>query len=335
MLNNDSEFWISIDNMKRVLKEDGLFLIAVPGINFLNSENHPTDYYRFTIDVFKDLFFKDMEVLDIQNLYDNNNLCTIVGAATNKIKKKRYKTNLIYYIAPFKGEMWKWNVQELSRFKSSFNNKKIVYIATNKDFISPDNVKKEFELNGFEDVEFHLIPNDEAIGECVALYKMLDTVYSLDEAEYTFFAHAKGVTRETVRKKSWCSLSANKTWIKKMLIHNLISPEKIHRKLSESPCFGIMKSSFEDRKLGWYFIDSKYRWIYAGGFFWFNNAQLFSKDYKSIKFKKRYTIESYLSNFFTDEEAGSELSGMGDVVNFSNSPFRESSWQRWTKEGML
>ena len=88
MLNNDPEFWVSIENMRRVLKKYGLLLIAVPGINFRNSENYPTDYYRFTIDVFKDLFFKGMEVVDIQNIYDSGNLCTIVGAATGRIKKK-------------------------------------------------------------------------------------------------------------------------------------------------------------------------------------------------------------------------------------------------------
>ena len=96
-----------------------------------------------------------------------------------------------------------------------------------------------------------------------------------------------------------------------------------------------MKSPFEEKKLRWYFVDSKYRWIYAGGFFWFNNERLFSKDYKSIVFQKRYTIESYLSNFFTQDEAGSELSGMGDVVNFSNSPFRESSWKNWIENGYV
>ncbi len=74
--------------MRKVLRKYGLLLIAVPGINFRNSENYPTDYYRFTIDVFKDLFFKGMEVVDIQNIYDSGNLCTIVGAATGRIKKK-------------------------------------------------------------------------------------------------------------------------------------------------------------------------------------------------------------------------------------------------------
>ena len=73
MLNSDPEFWVSIENMR---------------INFRSLENYPTDYYRFTIDVFKDLFFKGMEVLDIQNVYDGGNLCTIVGAATARAKKK-------------------------------------------------------------------------------------------------------------------------------------------------------------------------------------------------------------------------------------------------------
>ena len=231
--------------------------------------------------------------------------------------------------------MWKWNIQELSRFKDSFNNKKIVFIATDKGFDDPEEVKEQFSKAGFNDIEFHLTPNNENLGECAPLYKRMDMVYSLDNNEYTFFAHAKGVTRETVRKESWCSAEANKTWIKKMMMHNLFSTEKIHRILLEKPCFGIMKSTFEERKLGWYFISSKHRWIYAGGFFWFKHSSLFSQKYKSIVFQKRYTIESYLSNFFTYDESGSELSGMGDVVNYSNSPFRESNWKKWVEQGYV
>lgn len=332
MLNSDPNFWITLGNIKRVLKDDGLLLISVPAFNFLNHENYPNDYYRFTIDTFKDVFFNDMEILDIQNFH-NGGMTTIAGAAS-KSKKKNYKTNLIYYIAPFEGEMWKWNVKQISRFRSSFNNKKIVFIATDDRFISPEIVKYEFDqINGFKDIIFETIPNNAQLGECAALYKMFDMVFSLDENEYTFFAHGKGVTREKERKKGWCSLSANKTWTTKMLAYNLSSTDKIHRILSDSPCFGIMKSTFEKRKLGWYFKYSKNMWIYAGGFFWFNNANLFSEDYKSVKLETRYTIESYLSNFFTYEQAGSELSGMGDVVNYSNSPFRENSWTRWSDEG--
>ena len=39
--------------------------------------------------------------------------------------------------------MWKWNIQELSRFKDSFNNKKIVFIATDKGFDDPEEVKEQ------------------------------------------------------------------------------------------------------------------------------------------------------------------------------------------------
>ena len=41
--------------------------------------------------------------------------------------------------------MWKWNIQELSRFKDSFNNKKIVFIATDKGFDGPEEVKEQFQ----------------------------------------------------------------------------------------------------------------------------------------------------------------------------------------------
>ena len=51
--------------------------------------------------------------------------------------------------------MWKWNIQELSRFKDSFNNKKIVFIATDKGCDDPEEVKEQFSKAGFNDIEFH------------------------------------------------------------------------------------------------------------------------------------------------------------------------------------
>ena len=107
--------------------------------------------------------------------------------------------------------------------------------------------KEQFDKEGFKDIVFNLIPNNETLGECAAFYSMLDMVSSLKRDEYTFFAHAKGVTREVVRKKSWCSLQANKTWIKKMLAHNLMSTEKINRELGlpKSESLSLISSLFE------------------------------------------------------------------------------------------
>lgn len=46
-LEHDDRFWISIDEMRRVLKPGGLFMLTVPGIGF-GKHSHPSDYWRFT-----------------------------------------------------------------------------------------------------------------------------------------------------------------------------------------------------------------------------------------------------------------------------------------------
>lgn len=57
---HDDAFWISIKEMKKVLKKNGWLIIGTPSIHH-PIHRHPRDYWRFTKDSFEDVFFKDME----------------------------------------------------------------------------------------------------------------------------------------------------------------------------------------------------------------------------------------------------------------------------------
>jgi SAM-dependent methyltransferase len=46
-LEHDDAFWESMDEMKRVLKKEGLLILSVPGIGF-GVHEYPSDYWRFT-----------------------------------------------------------------------------------------------------------------------------------------------------------------------------------------------------------------------------------------------------------------------------------------------
>jgi SAM-dependent methyltransferase len=46
-LEHDDKFWLTIEEMKRVCKIEGMILVIVPGIGFELHE-HPSDYWRFT-----------------------------------------------------------------------------------------------------------------------------------------------------------------------------------------------------------------------------------------------------------------------------------------------
>lgn len=62
-LEHDDKFWITVEEMKKVLKPGGWMLITVPGINFFKHD-FPHDYYRFTEEAVKEMFkgFKDVHV---------------------------------------------------------------------------------------------------------------------------------------------------------------------------------------------------------------------------------------------------------------------------------
>lgn len=55
MLEHDPYFWLSIDEMARVLKSKGYLLLTTRGVGFPLHE-YPSDYWRFTEDAIQHLF---------------------------------------------------------------------------------------------------------------------------------------------------------------------------------------------------------------------------------------------------------------------------------------
>lgn len=55
MLEHDPYFWLSLPEMARVLKPGGVLLLTTRGIGFPYHE-HPSDYWRFTLDALEHLF---------------------------------------------------------------------------------------------------------------------------------------------------------------------------------------------------------------------------------------------------------------------------------------
>jgi len=59
MLEHDDKFWITIENIKWVLKKGGWLIAGAPSINH-PKHNYPFDYYRFTKDSFEKVIFEGM-----------------------------------------------------------------------------------------------------------------------------------------------------------------------------------------------------------------------------------------------------------------------------------
>ena len=80
---HDINFWITLNNMRLVLKRGGWMFISAPGLFFMHHD-YPSDYYRFTEEVFKDYFFHDFEDVHIVSYADPEDIPekpnnTIVG----------------------------------------------------------------------------------------------------------------------------------------------------------------------------------------------------------------------------------------------------------------
>jgi len=54
-LEHDDKFWLTIEEVKRVLKPGGYGLFTVPSIGF-PKHDYPHDYWRFTTDAFESMF---------------------------------------------------------------------------------------------------------------------------------------------------------------------------------------------------------------------------------------------------------------------------------------
>lgn len=67
-LEHDNKFWLTIENMRWVLKSKGWLMIGVPSINH-GIHEQPEDYYRFTESVFKEIFFDGYQHKEIKSYY--------------------------------------------------------------------------------------------------------------------------------------------------------------------------------------------------------------------------------------------------------------------------
>lgn len=68
---HDDKFWVTLSNMKKLVKPGGYLLITVPGIFFIHHD-FPGDYYRFTKTAVKSWFkgYRDVHIEEYIDQYD-------------------------------------------------------------------------------------------------------------------------------------------------------------------------------------------------------------------------------------------------------------------------
>ncbi|MGH7139954.1 MAG: class I SAM-dependent methyltransferase [Pirellulales bacterium] len=194
--------------------------------------------------------------------------------------------NLIYHIWPVaSNELWTWNVERLLQRIDLFNGKRIVAIATDEETVPADEVKRALEGHG---ITFITMANDARMREATTFLPLLDEVYTLDESEATFYAHAKGVSRARSVH------IVERAWAECMYHHCLDFPERVREALAHKAMYGV---SFP--------IETA--WIFPGTFWWFHNATLFKRrDWRTLGNGVStegvgWSVEAFPNRFFPND----------------------------------
>lgn len=185
-----------------------------------------------------------------------------------------------------------FNISNLKRYIHKFNGKKII----NVNFDNEDFAKKfiDDQFKNFDNINFNFTNNSETGGWYELhpfINKLMPSVYSLNDNEYTFYAHTKGVTRYNHPTELVCLL-----WSYSMYTKNLEDFNYIASILQKYSCCGTFKLNRPFTALS--FVP----WHYSGAFFWFNNKKIFSRDWKKY-YPSIYGLEGYLATHCDTSEA--------------------------------
>lgn len=200
------------------------------------------------------------------------------------------KRNLIYFICPFEhNNEWKRNIKKLQFYIDVFNNKRIITIAQGNGLVDADIVIKEC---GFK-ADFRIAKNDLILNETAHFIGLLSSVYSKNDDEITFYAHAKGVSYPSNHE----DMKSIKIWTDCSYNYCLGDIYRIEHILNKYSCCGCFK------KHGEHHLPMPVDWHFSGTFFWFKNNVLFRNDnWQSID-KNRYGVEGYLGSNINSSEA--------------------------------
>jgi hypothetical protein len=196
--------------------------------------------------------------------------------------------NLLFHCYPIRGTLWPWHVDRLREYRHVWNGRRIVILALD-DRTAPEAELRD-KLSPLE-AEILVRRNNPALAETAYFLEGLGMLESRRSDEATFYAHAKGVTkndffREPVRR-----------WTELLYRANLLFPGVIDRRLERFGTVGCLR---------WTHLptDMPFRggWCWAGTFFWVRHDALFGRDWRRID-NKVYGVEDYPGWQFSTTES--------------------------------
>lgn len=199
--------------------------------------------------------------------------------------------NLIYHICPFAASnVWRKNVRQLVKRIKLFNGKRIVAIATGEGIAPAAEVRAEFGDCGIRFIE---APNSMRLRERATFEILMDAVASMDPSEATFYAHAKGgaTIGDATGVMYWRNL----------MYHALLDNfERVRKALGEAPIVGTHRMTchvcYPDHL-------ASSDWHFSGAFFWFRNADVFSRDWRGALTPSGWGVEAWPGRMFSIQES--------------------------------
>jgi hypothetical protein len=179
----------------------------------------------------------------------------------------RITRNLIYFIFPVKGPEWRRNVEQILQRRHLFNGTRVVAIATQTDGgFATDPVEDVIEA--LKPLRAQILTFQNHIGEVVAFHSLLKSVESLDANQITYYAHAKGVTKQGNPGLE----GAVQKWTNAMHETLLDGIDEVEDILQSHAFAGAYRATGRPFKS----FKQFYSWHYPGTFYWFRNSDVFS-----------------------------------------------------------
>jgi len=233
------------------------------------------------------------------------------------------RRHLLYYVYPRRWNgRWQNNVRQLLRRIDLFDGRRVIAIATDDKTDAAADVRAAFDGHRCEFIELTNVP---ALREVIAWLPLWERVAAFTGPhDYTFFAHAKGVTRASAR-------TAHK-WATLMYEACLDYWPVVEQLLQRHPIVGALK------KNGHRFNrDRRSEWIYAGTFYWIRNCDFYTRDWRSVE-QQWWGTEYMPGVLYSSAEAGVIYGEGGDEmapssrVNFARIL---EGWHEWTSANTM
>jgi hypothetical protein len=204
--------------------------------------------------------------------------------------------DLIYHICPLlDNDIWIRNVEQLLARFHVFNGRKVIAIATGERMHSPDMVMGLFR--GHDMVRFMKVPNDRNLREVASFPLLLDAVETENENVACFYAHTKG--NSTVDSVEGATYWRNVMYLK------LLDEWQDRMKDLEAGAAAVgthligwpkgTRSPYPSRLMHG-------QWMFAGTFFWFRSARIFTHpDWRQVP-RDRYGAEAWLAGLFERDQ---------------------------------